>query len=60
MNPEVAHSEYTSTYATLENETIEIGPGPFKLQFSSTTGQLKRVTNHRTGVSLFPFKQLLL
>ncbi|XP_074562750.1 alpha-mannosidase-like, partial [Curcuma longa] len=49
---EVAHSEYTSGYATLENETIEIGPGPFKLQFSSTTGQLKRVTNHRTGIDI--------
>ncbi|XP_042469663.1 alpha-mannosidase-like [Zingiber officinale] len=55
----VAHSEYTSSYATMENETIEIGPGPFKLQFSSTSGQLKRITNHRTGVDI-PINQSFL
>ncbi|KAG6518775.1 hypothetical protein ZIOFF_022256 [Zingiber officinale] len=58
VNP-VAHSEYTSSYATMENETIEIGPGPFKLQFSSTSGQLKRITNHRTGVDI-PINQSFL
>ncbi|XP_009386958.2 alpha-mannosidase isoform X1 [Musa acuminata AAA Group] len=43
---------YTSTHAVLENETIEVGPGPFKIQFSSINGQMERVINHRTGVDI--------
>lgn len=56
MNTVTTPNAYTSTHAVLENETIEVGPGPFKIQFSSINGQMKRVINHRTGVSL-PFLQ---
>ncbi|WOL07300.1 alpha-mannosidase [Canna indica] len=53
---DTSQNAYTSTNPNLENETIEVGPGPFKMQFSSTTGQLKRVTNYRTGVDI-PIQQ---
>lgn len=35
------------------SENIEVGPGNLKLTFSSTSGQLKRIYNSRTGVSIF-------
>ncbi|XP_027344930.1 alpha-mannosidase isoform X2 [Abrus precatorius] len=38
------------------NETITIGPGNLKMSFSSTTGQLKRMYNSRTGVNI-PIQQ---
>ncbi|KAI4327749.1 hypothetical protein L6164_020175 [Bauhinia variegata] len=34
------------------NETIEIGSGNLKLSFSSASGQLKRIYNSRSGVSV--------
>ncbi|EEF31544.1 lysosomal alpha-mannosidase, putative [Ricinus communis] len=39
-----------------QNDTIEIGPGNLKMSFSSTTGQLKRMYNSKTGVDL-PIQQ---
>lgn len=44
---------YSSAGAALENDTIEVGPGPLKMSFSSTSGQLKRMVNYKTGVSYF-------
>ncbi|XP_059440629.1 probable alpha-mannosidase At5g66150 [Corylus avellana] len=38
-----------------QNETIEIGPGNLKMSFSSTSGQLIRIYNTKTGVSFFTF-----
>ncbi|KAG8660242.1 alpha-mannosidase-like isoform X2 [Manihot esculenta] len=38
------------------NETVEIGPGNLKMSFSSTTGQLKRMHNSKTGVDV-PLQQ---
>ncbi|KAF5753052.1 hypothetical protein HS088_TW01G00970 [Tripterygium wilfordii] len=35
-----------------KNDTIEVGPGNLKMSFSSTTGQLKRIYNSRTGVDV--------
>uniref|UniRef100_A0A7N2M0R8 Alpha-mannosidase n=1 Tax=Quercus lobata TaxID=97700 RepID=A0A7N2M0R8_QUELO len=37
---------------TPQNETIEIGPGNLKMSFSSTSGQLKRIYNTKTGVDV--------
>ncbi|XP_047319755.1 alpha-mannosidase [Impatiens glandulifera] len=42
----------TSSAGFQQNETVEIGPGNLKLSFSSTTGQLKRMFNSRTGVDI--------
>ncbi|XP_021676963.2 alpha-mannosidase isoform X1 [Hevea brasiliensis] len=39
-----------------QNDTIEIGPGNLKMSFSSTTGQLKRIHNSKTGVDV-PLQQ---
>ncbi|KZV23774.1 hypothetical protein F511_27700 [Dorcoceras hygrometricum] len=41
-----------SMVALPTNETIEIGPGNFKLSFSSVSGQLKRISNSKTGVDV--------
>ncbi|XP_058070901.1 PX domain-containing protein EREL1-like [Magnolia sinica] len=35
---------------TSQNETLEVGPENLKMSFSSTSGQLKRMTNYRTRV----------
>ncbi|XP_042025665.1 alpha-mannosidase isoform X2 [Salvia splendens] len=35
-----------------QNETIEIGPGNLKLSFSTTSGQLTRIFNSKTGVDI--------
>ncbi|KAK3024438.1 hypothetical protein RJ639_042970 [Escallonia herrerae] len=35
-----------------QNETVEIGPGSLKMSFSSTSGQLKRIFNSKTGVDV--------
>ncbi|KAH6760034.1 Glycosyl hydrolase family 38 protein [Perilla frutescens var. frutescens] len=35
-----------------ENETIEIGPGNLKLTFSTTSGQLTRIFNSKTGIDI--------
>ncbi|KAG0460423.1 hypothetical protein HPP92_020720 [Vanilla planifolia] len=50
---------HTSTISTPDNDTVEIGPGNFKMEFSRTSGQLKRVVNRRTGVDL-PVQQSFL
>lgn len=42
-------------FAHQQNDTIEIGQGSLKMWFSSTSGQLFRMHNNRTGVSLFSF-----
>jgi alpha-mannosidase len=39
-----------------QNDTIEIGPGNLKLSFSSTSGQLNRIYNSKTGVDV-PIQQ---
>ncbi|PIA57396.1 hypothetical protein AQUCO_00600257v1 [Aquilegia coerulea] len=39
-----------------QNETIEVGAGDLKMQFSSMTGQLKRMTNFKTGIDV-PIQQ---
>lgn len=39
-----------------QNETIEIGSGSLKMLFSSSSGQLKRMYNSRTGVDV-PIQQ---
>lgn len=44
---------FLSTMDTPQNETIEIGPGNIKMSFSSTSGQLKRIYNTKTGVISF-------
>ncbi|KAL1569764.1 alpha-mannosidase [Salvia divinorum] len=41
-----------STKDVAQNETIEIGPGNLKLSFSTTSGQLKRIFNSKTGVDI--------
>lgn len=33
-----------------QSETVEIGPGNLKLTFSTTSGQLTRISNSKTGV----------
>ncbi|XP_047972104.1 alpha-mannosidase [Salvia hispanica] len=41
-----------STRDVAQNETIEIGPGNLKLSFSTTSGQLTRIFNSKTGVDI--------
>ncbi|KAL8046895.1 hypothetical protein ABFX02_08G203600 [Erythranthe guttata] len=41
-----------STIDLPSNETVEIGPGNLKLSFSSTTGQLTRMYNSKTGIDI--------
>ncbi|XP_051127486.1 alpha-mannosidase isoform X2 [Andrographis paniculata] len=43
---------YVSAADQPTEETIEIGPGNLKLSFSSTSGQLKRMFNAKTGVDI--------
>ncbi|XP_058081600.1 alpha-mannosidase-like isoform X2 [Magnolia sinica] len=45
-----ASSGHMSVTDTSQNETLEVGPGNLKMSFSSTFGQLKHMTNYRTGV----------
>ncbi|PKA54016.1 alpha-mannosidase [Apostasia shenzhenica] len=52
-------NERTSTISAPDNDTVEIGPGQFKMSFSRTSGQLKRVVNYRTGVDI-PIQQSFL
>ncbi|PON89356.1 Glucoamylase [Trema orientale] len=42
-----------------QSDSIEVGPGNLKLTFSSTTGQLKRIYNSKTGVDV-PIQQTYL
>ncbi|KAJ3682593.1 hypothetical protein LUZ60_015166 [Juncus effusus] len=43
-------SGYVSSY--VENEIVEVGPGPLKMSFSSSSGQLQRITNYLTEVDM--------
>ncbi|KAL8240385.1 hypothetical protein R6Q59_013740 [Mikania micrantha] len=43
---------YVSMVETPQNDDIEIGPGSLKMLFSLNSGQLKRITNSRTGIDL--------
>ncbi|XP_058108088.1 uncharacterized protein LOC131251420 isoform X1 [Magnolia sinica] len=45
-----ASNGHMSVTDTSQNETLDAGPGNLKMSFSSTSGQLKRMTNYRTGV----------
>ncbi|KAK3157330.1 hypothetical protein QOZ80_2AG0119610 [Eleusine coracana subsp. coracana] len=48
-----------STLVSPSNETIEVGPGPLKMSFSSTSGQLKRIFSPVSEVDL-PIQQSFL
>ncbi|KAJ1295938.1 hypothetical protein BS78_01G260800 [Paspalum vaginatum] len=48
-----------STAVSPINDTIEVGPGPLKMSFSSASGQLKRIFNSVSGVDL-PIQQSFL
>ncbi|KAJ0096735.1 hypothetical protein Patl1_29102 [Pistacia atlantica] len=43
---------YLSAMDSPQNDDIEVGPGNLKMNFSGTTGQLKRMHNTRTGVEV--------
>ncbi|KAJ7944151.1 Alpha-mannosidase [Quillaja saponaria] len=47
---------YLSHVNSQQNDTIEIGQGNLKMSFSSISGQLKRISNARTGVDV-PIQQ---
>ncbi|KAJ4807139.1 Alpha-mannosidase [Rhynchospora pubera] len=46
-----AKGRYVAQLTNLEVDTIEVGPGPLKMTFSSS-GQLQSMTNNITGVNL--------
>ncbi|XP_062200686.1 alpha-mannosidase [Phragmites australis] len=50
---------YVSAMVSPSNDTVEVGPGPLKMSFSSTSGQLKRIFNSVSGVDL-PIQQSFL
>lgn len=50
-----SRSGYTTVMDSPQDESIEVGPGSLKMSFSSTTGQLERMFNSKTGVSFFTF-----
>ncbi|PKA54015.1 alpha-mannosidase [Apostasia shenzhenica] len=52
-------NERTPTILAPDNDTVEIGPGPFRMFFSSSSKQLKRMANYRTGVDV-PVQQTFL
>ncbi|XP_056176415.1 alpha-mannosidase-like isoform X2 [Syzygium oleosum] len=41
-----------STLSNPQNDTIEVGPGDLKMLFSSTSGQLVRISNSKTGADV--------
>ncbi|KAL3720554.1 hypothetical protein ACJRO7_005378 [Eucalyptus globulus] len=41
-----------STLSNPQNDTLEVGPGDLKMLFSSTSGQLVRILNSKTGVDV--------
>ncbi|KAL3525252.1 hypothetical protein ACH5RR_013624 [Cinchona calisaya] len=49
---ENSRSKYVSATNIPQNDTIIVGPGNLKLSFSSTSGQLKRMFNSKTGVDM--------
>ena len=50
-----SRSGYITVMDSPQNDSIEVGPGSLKMSFSSTTGQLERMFNSKTGVSCFNF-----
>ena len=42
---------FVSETQSFKDDTIKIGPGNLKLSFSSSSGQLKRIYNSKTGVN---------
>ncbi|KAL5557535.1 hypothetical protein UlMin_039771 [Ulmus minor] len=44
------------TVESSQNKTIEVGPGNLKMSFSSSSGQLRRIYNSKTGVDV-PIQQ---
>ncbi|XP_057783917.1 LOW QUALITY PROTEIN: alpha-mannosidase [Salvia miltiorrhiza] len=44
--------KFMSTMDVAQNETINIGPGNLKLSISTTSGQLTRIFNSKTGVDI--------
>ncbi|KAJ9703748.1 hypothetical protein PVL29_005156 [Vitis rotundifolia] len=53
---ESSRSGYITVMDSPHNESIEVGPGSLKMSFSSTTGQLERMFDSKTGVDL-PIQQ---
>uniref|UniRef100_A0A1D1Y7A6 Alpha-mannosidase n=1 Tax=Anthurium amnicola TaxID=1678845 RepID=A0A1D1Y7A6_9ARAE len=47
---------HVSIMYDLQDETLEVGPGPLKMHFSLASGQLTRMINNRTGVDI-PIQQ---
>ncbi|KAK1303873.1 hypothetical protein QJS10_CPB11g01988 [Acorus calamus] len=45
-----------STMEAAQNDTVIVGPGNLKMSFSLASGQLKRMSNYRTGVDI-PMQQ---
>ncbi|KAF8035455.1 hypothetical protein BT93_C1470 [Corymbia citriodora subsp. variegata] len=45
-------TSFVSTLGNPQNDTIEVGPGDLKMLFSSTSGQLVRIFNSKTGVDI--------
>ncbi|KAK3410478.1 hypothetical protein EUGRSUZ_J02457 [Eucalyptus grandis] len=45
-------TSFLSTLGDPQNDTIEVGPGDLKMLFSSTSGQLVRMFNSKTGVDV--------
>ncbi|KAL6908177.1 hypothetical protein ACP4OV_002347 [Aristida adscensionis] len=43
---------HISAMVSPSNNTVEVGPGPLKMSFSSTSGQLMRISNSISGVDL--------
>ncbi|KAI6671517.1 hypothetical protein NL676_006402 [Syzygium grande] len=52
-------TSFVSTLGNPQNEMIEVGPGDLKMLFSSTSGQLVRMFNTKTGVDV-PVQQTYL
>ncbi|KAM0909303.1 hypothetical protein ACQ4PT_014880 [Festuca glaucescens] len=50
---------YVSAISSPNNGTVEVGPGPLKMTFSSASGQLTRIFNSISGVDL-PIQQSFL
>ncbi|XP_025796134.1 probable alpha-mannosidase At5g66150 [Panicum hallii] len=58
-SPGYNNNGYVSTMVSPSIDTVEVGPGPLKMLFSSASGQLKRIFNSVSGVDL-PLQQSFL
>ncbi|KAJ6797677.1 alpha-mannosidase [Iris pallida] len=56
LSKAAAKAGHVSSVTAPDNSTVEIGPGTFKMSFSSSSGLLTEVVNHRTGVDV-PMQQ---